>query len=276
MARIKSINSVIVPFRAPEITKRISLFPQELIDFHDRNMKIEDRFQIIDKFLDTFPSWIGLDLKRFRAYPTSGSTEAIASSLREALRTGKTIALVENEYRYYQHVCSTLSINYKTIRDPKELTYNDIFVTSIPFCKTGLVSNIQFAALDKCENEGIECWIDCAYLGTGEDISFSIPKSTTNIFFTFSKNMGLSLQRIGIWYSSWVMPDRDVVLDCGYTNIGNIALVTDLMQTFPRGWLFKNYRSVQLSCTSTPINIVYMDSNGCITNKMYDFIEKRK
>ena len=268
MARIKSLSSVVVPFRAPEITRRIEVFPRRLLDYHDEDMRVADRFSLIDAFLDKFPLWSGDDLDGFVPYPVNGSTEAIAAAMRELMRTGRTAVTVDGEYRYYRYLCDSLSIPHRTATMPDDLRSGDVFITSIPFCRSGGASELQLELLRRCHVENIECWLDRAYLGTGTDVAFDRPSSTTNIFYTFSKNFALGLQRIGVWYSRWHMPDRQVVLDCGYTNLGMLALVTDLMEHFPRGWLHETYKGLQMSCTSTPTNIVYMDAYGCITDRM--------
>lgn len=272
--RITTIEYIVIPFRAPEIHNFIINSDLNRYFYFDQDWNIERRFNSIDDFQNTFKQWVHFKLPNYHMYTTSGSTEAISYCLNNLSHRNKRIAMVENDYRWYQLVADKLKIPFDVITRPDQLTKNHVFITSVPFCKDGNCSFLQEELLDKCNDDNIECWLDCAYYGSGKPINFIIPESTTNMFFSFSKNFGLSLNRFGVWLSEKSIKDREILEDVGYLNLGTVDLVTDLMKNFSHDYMWKNYRHLQLAVTNNPTNIIFMSKEGCITKLLLDKIKE--
>lgn len=266
MNKIDSIEKVIVPFRAPEIHNDIINFPMEEYFYFDQEWDIEKRFKVYDNFKHTFEKWSNINLPQFNFYPVNGSTEAITQSLIDLSYTKKKIALFENEYSYYSYIASKYNIKIVWVNSIDDLTDECVFVTSLPFCRDGKIHKIQENLLKKCEDENIECWIDCAYYGAGRPVDIDIPLTATNVFFSFSKNFGLGLNRIGIWFSKKTIEDKKILNYFAYFPYGNMSLITMLMKKYPKDFLWTEYRDTQLKCSTNPSDIIFMDGNKCITN----------
>ena len=275
MTRIQSINEVIVPFRAPEIHNDILNFPMEKYFYFDQDWDVQKRFEVLDNFKETFLNWVNLKLPNYNFYPVNGSTEALTRCLLKLSLTNKKLAMVENEYRWYPYIASKYGIKIVWLKTVNDLTSDCVFVTSLPFCRDGKVHDLQHTLLEKCHNEEIECWIDCAYYGTTKPVQFIIPKSTTNIFFSFSKNFGMALNRIGIWLSKEYITDKGLLNDVGYFPIGNMALVTKLMKTYPVDFLWNTYRNIQLQCTTNPTDLIFMSYERCLSGDMTQIVKER-
>jgi len=275
MSRIDSLNKTVVPFRAPEIHNDIANFDKEKYFFFDKHWNAMERFFVLDNFQNTFYNWMEKDLHEYNFYPVNGSTEAIQQCLQTLSSTKKIIAILPNEYNYYRIVASLYNIEIRFIKTILDIDSNCVFITSIPFCRDGKISILQQQLLNKCNEDNIECWIDCAYIGTGKSVEFIIPKNTTNIFFTFSKNFALSFNRIGIWLSKHQITTLEMLKDYGYLPLGNLSLVTMLMQKYNKSYMWNNYRTLQEAVTDCPTDIVFLDDNGCITNKMTKLIIDR-
>lgn len=274
MTRIKSFNNVIIPFRAPEIHNDIINFSREKYFYFDQEWDVRKRFDVFDNFVSIFSKWIKINLEKWNIYPVNGSTEAITNCLLRFDKRKK-LAILEKEYTYYNLFAENNGIQIDWIKTVDDLDNNCVFVTSLPFCRDGNISSLQKQLLEKCEYDNIECWLDCAYVGTGKPVEIVIPSSCTNIFFSFSKNFGLSLNRIGVWLSKINISERDALNNYGYMPIGNLSLVSFLMEKYPIDFLWENYRNLQLSITNSPTNIIYMSLNGCITNSMVCKIKKK-
>jgi len=274
--RIKSINDVVVPFRPPEIHNDIMKFSMEKYFYFDQDWNIDKRFEVIDDFHKTFESWIDIKLPDFKTYTVNGSTEAITQCLIALSHTDKKIALVKNEYRWYPFIADRYNIDIVWIENVNDLTDHCVFVTSLPFCRDGKVHDLQIQLLHKCQEENIECWLDCAYYGASKPVEFHIPKSVTNIFFSFSKNFGLALNRLGLWYSSEYVVDKGVLNNVAYLPIGNMTLATMLMKKYPNDYLWNNYRDLQLQCTDNPTDLIFMSNDGeCLSGKMTEIVREK-
>jgi len=274
--RIKSITDVIVPFRPPEIHNDIMNFPMQKYFYFDQDWNVSKRFEAIDDFYNTFESWVGIKLPNFGKYAVNGSTEAITQCLIALSHTNKKLAMVENEYRWYPFIASKHNIDIVWVKDINDLTNDCVFVTSLPFCRDGKVHELQHQLLEKCHKEEIECWLDCAYYGASKPIEFKIPKSTTNIFFSFSKNFGLALNRLGLWYAKDYVIDKGLLNDVAYLPVGNMALAASLMKKYPNDYLWNNYRDVQLQCTNSPTDLIFMASDGeCLSGKMTELVREK-
>jgi hypothetical protein len=274
LTRNTSLKQSVIPFRAPEITKEIYSFSAERLFYCDQKFDISYRFEKWDLFRETFQSWSNVNLSDFYVYPTAGATEAINDCFND-LRYQKTcIALLENEYQYYVHLAETFKIPYRILKSEIDLPrQGDIFITSTPFCRSGEISDFQKKILSHCEMEGIEVWIDAVYLGACEQNELILPATTTNIFFSFSKQFGLALNRIGAWASKKIRTEKSILLQHGYYSVGAIDLVTYLLEKFDKNWLYRNYNFLQKKITPTPTKIVYQcATNGCITQKMIEYL----
>lgn len=275
MSRIQSINEVIVPFRAPEIHNDILNFPMEKYFYFDQDWDIEKRFEVFDEFKKTFLDWVEIKLPNFGMYPVNGSTEAITQCLLNLSTSGKKIAMIDNEYRWYPFIASKYGIEIVWVKTIDDLTDNCVFVTSLPFCRDGKIHDLQNKLLEKCNNENIECWLDCAYYGASKPVMFNIPKSVTNIFFSFSKNFGIALNRFGVWFSKNYITDKGLLNDVAYFPVGNMALVTMLMKKYSKDYLWNNYRELQLKCTDNPTDLIFMSYGECLSGKMTNFVRER-
>ncbi len=274
--RIKSITDVIVPFRPPEIHNDIMNFPMQEYFYFDQDWDISKRFEAIDDFYNTFESWVGIKLPNFGKYAVNGSTEAITQCLIALSHTNKKLAMVENEYRWYPFVASKHGIDIVWVKDINDLTNDCVFVTSLPFCRDGKICELQHQLLEKCDQEEIECWLDCAYYGASKPVEFKIPKSVTNIFFSFSKNFGLALNRLGLWYAKDYVIDKGLLNDVAYLPVGNMALAAMLMKKYPNDYLWNNYRDVQLQCTDKPTDLIFMSADGeCLSGKMTEVVKEK-
>jgi histidinol-phosphate/aromatic aminotransferase/cobyric acid decarboxylase-like protein len=272
--RIENIETVIVPFRPPEVHNTILKFDMNRYFYFDQDWSIERRFASIDAFEETFKQWVHFKLPDFHLYTTSGTTEAITYCINDLSYRSKKIAMVENEYRWYTMTAQKLNIQVDVINSVDQLTADHVFITSVPFCKDGTVSELQQQLLDKCHIDKIECWLDCAYYGAGRSVDFRIPKSTTNMFFSFSKNFGLALNRFGVWLAKDWRMDRAILQNVAYVNIPNMELTTYLMQKFTHDYMWNNYRALQLSVTNTPTDIIFMSKDGCITKALIDKVKE--
>lgn len=275
MNRFRSINEVVVPFRPPEIHNDILNFPATEYFYFDQYWDIDQRFRLLDNFKSNFRHWINLPVSNFNIYPVNGSTEAITQCLIHLSYTKKQIALIKNEYRYYSFIANQLKIPIKIIENIEDLSQGDVFITSIPFCRDGKFGILQQDLLEKCDCKNIECWLDCAYYGASRPVKIIIPKSTSNIFFSFSKNFGLPLNRIGVWLCKNVPSDKDLLDKVGYYPYGNISLINMLMQKYPHSFLWDNYRSLQLECTDKPTDIIFMAEDKCITDIMIQRVKAK-
>jgi len=272
--RIQTIDKVIVPFRAPEIQKAIVNYDLNEYFYFDQLYDVNKRFEIIDDFDQTLREWVTFDLPDYNFYSTAGSTEAIVYCLLKAKLKSKTIAMLEDDYRWYPLICEHLKIPFEIITEPSQLTSKHIFVTSTPFCKDGLVSDLQLLLLDYCEQENIQVWLDFAYYGAGKLIDINITKNVRNIFFSFSKNFGLALNRIGVWLTPDRPIDRVVLNNVAYLNLANMGLASSLMKQFPPDFLWNNYRELQLSVTNCPTDIICLSEEGCITKLLLDKVKE--
>lgn len=275
MTRVQSISELIVPFRAPEIHQDIMEFSTEKYFYFDQEWNVDTRFKVLDDFASTFYQWTDLKLDSYNLYPVNGSTEAITECLLNLRNKNKKIGLLEKEYTYYYYVATEYNIPVKWIRTLEDLTEDCVFITSLPFCRDGTVKLLQRELLTKCDNKQIECWIDCAYFGAGKPVDFNIPKTTSNIFFSFSKNFGLALNRIGVWLSGPSVFNRSILNDYAYFPFGNLALVSTLMKKYPKNFLWENYRKLQLEVTNNPTDIIFLGNDGCLTGKMIEIIKNR-
>lgn len=268
MPHIDSITKLIVPFRAPEIHKDIINFSQEEYFYYDQEWSVKKRFNVLDNFVITFYSWVNLNLPKYNVYPVNGSTEAIILAMQKLTKKNKKIALLNKEYSYYHYLALTYNIEIRWVNAIDDLDNDCVFVTSLPFCRDGLVHDLQKELLEKCSKNNIECWIDCAYYGASKPINIDIPDCVTNIFFSFSKNFGLALNRIGVWLSKDIVYEKSILIDYAYFPVGNLSLVTFLMKKYNYKFLWENYRTTQLQCTKNPTDIIFLSKDGCITDKM--------
>ncbi len=273
MERYASLERVITPFRAPEVHQAILEFDRELYFYHDQKWDIGFRFEVIDEFARVFRDWSGRTFENFRFYPVNGSTEAIAWCLYDLKNRGLGLALVEGEYRFYAYVAEKLGIPLRTVRGTEDIDPSFVFVTSKPFCQTGTVAPAQLKLLHECERRNVEVWLDCAYFGSTAPIDWHMPGSTSNLFFSFSKQYGLALERIGVWLRREPLPDREAMGAAGYFPIGKLALVTELMKRFPADWLHRTYARTQARICrelgEQPSGIAYMTLSGrCLTDRM--------
>jgi len=275
MDRITSIAQVVVPFRAPEIHNDIINFPAETYFYFDQDWDVVKRFEVFDNFKDTFKDWSGLDFKNYHFYPVNGSTEAITQCILDISHRKKKIALVKNEYRWYPYISTQHGITIQWIKKIDDLTQDCVYITSLPFCKDGKFHQIQKDLLEKCEKDNIECWLDCAYFGSGKPINFEIPKTATNVFFSFSKNYALHLNRLGVWLSKKDIPDKTLLNKVGYFPLGNMALATMLMKKYPKDYLWNNYRNLQLEITDDPTDIVFISKDKCISGLMMEKVKSK-
>ena len=271
--RIETIDKVIVPFRAPEIQKAIVNYDLNEYFYFDQQWDVNKRFDIIDEFDQTLREWVTFDLPDYNFYSTAGSTEAIVYCLLTAKFESKKIAMLEDDYRWYPLICNNLEIPFDIVKEPSQITSDHIFVTSTPFCKDGSVSDLQLLLLDYCEQKNIEVWLDFAYYGAGKLIDIDITKNVRNIFFSFSKNFALALNRIGVWLTSDRPIDRVVLNNVAYLNLANMGLASHLMKQFPPDFLWNNYRELQLSVTNSPTDIICLSEEGCITKLLLDKVK---
>lgn len=276
--RKNSLHQSIVAFRAPEVRDAILAFKAEKFFYQDETFEIKDRFDVWDGFLKSFYLWAQEPLSNFFSYPTAGSTEAIDWCLRDLKLRSKKLVLLDQEYAYYGYVAELLGVPLKRIRDLSEISAkDDVFVTSIPFCRSGQVSDLQVSILKHCESLGVEVWIDAAYFGACEINKLIIPTTTSNIFFSFSKQFAIALNRVGLWFRRDFLPEKEVIMQHGYFAVGSYALVTTLLQKFDKDWLFRSYNFLQKQVAVSPTKILYIcEKKGCLTMEMSRALEAPK
>lgn len=273
--RKTTLYQSVIAFRAPEVKKAILAFESERFFYQDETFEIKDRFDVWDHFLKSFFLWSREPLSHFFSYPIAGSTEAIDWCLRDLKLRRKRLVILDEEYGYYPYVAELLGIPIKRIRDSSELSKNDdVFVTSIPFCRSGKVTDLQLSLLKRCESLGVEVWIDAAYFGACESNQLIIPTTTSNVFFSFSKQFAMALNRIGLWFRRDLLPEKEVIMQHGYFAVGSYALVTKLLESFDKDWLFRSYNFLQREVAISPTKIVYIcEKKGCLTMEMSRLVD---
>lgn len=180
--------------------------------------------------IKTHRGWVSdiIDLKDFKfAYITSGATEAINHWRLSDTRPWQ---YYTGEYEYPNLL--TKNGNMVSVLNP-----NDVLYISNPQCYNG-----NFTDFTNIDNPVI---LDCAYIGATYKKKISIPKSTEQIMFSFSKGFGLIGQRCGIVYTKKPHPTLHPLKKVECFNYAAAPIMNAIMSNFDVDTMYNAYSEQQ-------------------------------
>lgn len=113
----------------------------------------------------------------------------------------------------------------------------DVLYVSNPSCATG-----NFIELSDLPNPII---LDCAYLGSTEKRKMYIPKTTEQIWFSFSKGWGLIGQRAGLVFTKEPHKSLDPMKRVEAWNYTSVEVAIAIVQNYDIDTVYSLYKPVQ-------------------------------
>lgn len=268
---------LIKPIRDPEVQLVIENISINALTPYDKEFTFAERFDPINKLHLNFFRWINpyiTGLIRFpKKYITNGNTNFIDQVV--LTERPNRIVCLQGDYSYYGHLANSLAIEKIeiTIDQLTSVTTDDLFLISVPSAKNGSAEHSQ-TVIDFCHHNNIPLAVDVAYSGLTLDYSITLlPRNQLYVGFTFSKTFGIPYNRIGVCYSGSPVAGLDTMNSIGYVNLAGVNLVTTLLATFPKNFLYTKYndeyKRICNQLNFTPTDCILFAYNGnervCIT-----------
>lgn len=185
-------------------------------------------------------SWLleYIDLADFEfVYPLDGATQGILYSF---LKTNEVIGAIDSDYSFVH----TLG-NCRKISSMEELIQLQHLYISCPYFGTGNFINLQ--ELDNFQNLK-SIILDVTWLGTTKIQKMEIPFNVEQVIFSFSKNFGLSQERLGWLFSKKTIGSADKYLSAGYYNKKIISTTMHIIKKYEPNYIYNllNERNSQI------------------------------
>lgn len=184
----------------------------------------------LDLLEDLYRDWILdiVDLKDFEyCYFVNGVTDAINQWIATEDRPWQ---FLEGDYEYANMICGK---GNKT----KYINNTDVLYVSNPACSTG-----NFVNLDNIPNPII---LDCAYLGSTFKQKIHIPKTTEQIWFSFSKGWGLIGQRAGLVFTKQPHKSLHPMKRVEAWNYTSVEVALAIVENYDIDTVASEYKPVQ-------------------------------
>lgn len=246
---------------------------------------------ITDKFVKNFYHWIedtkynnidGLD--EYDAIKvTNGSIQIFDFFYLKHFN--KRFRFFSGEFMYHQAVLKN-GLKFSFCEDD-EIRKNDVFITSVPFTRTGYIHKNFFEVLEKCETMKVPVLIDFCHLPCSKNIhlnlkqyecidtiSFSMSKFFHNAEFLrvgirFQKNKNFIDDGIDIFNSDGIKMNHRL----------SIGIANEIINKYPINYLWDNFdKAYYKVCEKNNLNatnniIIAINENNarvCVSDLIYD------
>lgn len=188
-------------------------------------------FVRLRKLENKYREWVKdiVDLSEFtHCYFVNGVTDAINQWVATETRSWQ---YLEGDYEYANMISNR----------GNKVTYinsSDVLYISNPACATG-----NFIELKDLPNPII---LDCAYLGSTRKQKMYIPKTTEQIWFSFSKGWGLIGQRAGLVFTKQPHKSLEPMKQSEAWNYTSVEIALAVIDNFDIDTVYNQYRDKQL------------------------------
>jgi hypothetical protein len=189
------------------------------------------------KFKDSLHKWIMSSKNNVNGLP---ATRLIVSGITDAFNQTyalyNKIGVLAGEYGYHQ-----LAIGDRVTND---LPNADVIIVSHPFSADGMSSHSKLEEIDKLN---IPIFVDCAFFGICDDVSFDLTpyKNIHSVCFSLSKTFGTGLRRVGMLYTIDAYPAK-IYDEWHYPFVAGAEQHYNLLSTIGPDYMFKKYRQAQI------------------------------
>lgn len=184
----------------------------------------------LDLLETLYREWVKdiIDLKDFRyCYFVNGVTDAI----------NQWIATEDRSWQYFEGDYEYANMISGKGNNTKYLNNTDVLYVSNPACSTG-----NFIKLNDIPNPVI---LDCAYIGSTLKHKIAVPKTTEQIWFSFSKGWGLVGQRAGLVFTKLPHKSLHPMKRVEAWNYTSVETALAIVQTYEIDTIASEYKPVQ-------------------------------
>jgi hypothetical protein len=188
-------------------------------------------FVRLRKLESKYREWVKdiVDLSEFtHCYFVNGVTDAINQWIATENRPWQ---YIEGDYEYANMISGQGN-------KVKYINSSDVLYVSNPACATG-----NFIDLKDIPNPII---LDCAYLGSTEKKRMYIPKTTEQVWFSFSKGWGLVGQRAGLVFTKQPHKSLAPMKQSEAWNYTSVEVALAIIDNFDIDTVYNQYRANQI------------------------------
>lgn len=197
----------------------------------------EKKIAQLNAFQQEFHKWIHSSVQEVKGLPkkhyiVSGITDAF----NQLYGLYNKIGVFEGEYFYHRNVLGD--------RVTTNFAEADCIVVSHPFSGDGKCSHEK---LVEANCYGVPIFVDCAFFGICQGISFDFKKykNIHSVCFSLSKTFGTGLNRVGMLYTKDCFPVTVYSGDWGYPLVSSAEYHYDLIKTIGPDDMPRKYKDAQ-------------------------------
>lgn len=207
----------------------------------------------ISSLRKTIEEWIHLkDLKEYSFFSLEdGVTGCLNKWIAEEKRP---IQMFEGDYKWI----SCFKKNIKYLKSIEEINKNSVLYVSNP----SAIDGNYLSHWDEILSSNAPIVLDCVYYGAAASKNLKLTSNVEKVFFSLSKNFGLSRFRAGFSFSRFCPWEYRAIQHYGYYNYLTTQIIPLLAQKFPIDYLYRKLHLTQNKVCKElgllPSHVVYM------------------